>query len=73
MEESKVEEDYVYRISTPAEWEALQRDGFVYGGDLDKSTGCFHLSTLSQANSHPSPLIPTLFNETNDLASLIIW
>ncbi|XP_010069749.2 uncharacterized protein LOC104456617 isoform X2 [Eucalyptus grandis] len=41
-------EEYVYRISRLKEWEALQRDGHAYGGDLDKSTGCFHLSKLSQ-------------------------
>ncbi|KAK3415358.1 hypothetical protein EUGRSUZ_H00897 [Eucalyptus grandis] len=44
-------EEYVYRISRLKEWEALQRDGHAYGGDLDKSTGCFHLSKLSQVQS----------------------
>ncbi|XP_030454690.1 uncharacterized protein LOC115675996 [Syzygium oleosum] len=53
MEREKEEEgeEYVYRISTLKEWEALQRDGHAYGGDLDKSTGCFHLSKLSQVQS----------------------
>lgn len=46
--DGKEEEQYVYRISTAQEWELLQKEGFAYGGDLDKSTGCFHLSKLSQ-------------------------
>lgn len=45
------QEEYVYRISSAEEWEQLQKEGFVYGGDLDKSTGCFHLSRLSQVQS----------------------
>ncbi|KAI4304539.1 hypothetical protein MLD38_040034 [Melastoma candidum] len=51
VQEAEVKEEYVYRISTVEEWEALQRDGSAYGGHLDRSTGCFHLSTLSQVQS----------------------
>ncbi|KAL9272247.1 hypothetical protein AKJ16_DCAP21226 [Drosera capensis] len=42
------EDEFLYRISTASEWDQLQRSGSTYGGDLDKSTGCFHLSTLPQ-------------------------
>ncbi|PKI34022.1 hypothetical protein CRG98_045582 [Punica granatum] len=45
------QEEYVYRIGTAEEWEQMQKEGFAYGGDLDKSTGCFHLSKLSQVQS----------------------
>ncbi|CAK9145254.1 unnamed protein product [Ilex paraguariensis] len=45
------EEEYVYRISTVEEWEALQKTGTTFGGDLDKSTGCIHLSKLHQVES----------------------
>ncbi|KAK4750903.1 hypothetical protein SAY87_004385 [Trapa incisa] len=45
------EEEFVYRISTAEEWERLQKEGCTYGGDLDRSTGCFHLSRLSQVQS----------------------
>lgn len=41
-------EEYVYRISTEKEWEALQSNGSILGGELDKSTGCIHLSNLNQ-------------------------
>ncbi|XP_021893917.1 uncharacterized protein LOC110811578 isoform X2 [Carica papaya] len=41
-------EEFVYRISTAIEWEELQKNGSTLGGDLDKSTGCFHLSNLDQ-------------------------
>ncbi|GFY98629.1 hypothetical protein Acr_13g0000300 [Actinidia rufa] len=44
-------EEYVYRISTAEEWEALQRTGSSFGGELDKTTGCFHLSKLHQVQS----------------------
>ncbi|EPS63156.1 hypothetical protein M569_11632 [Genlisea aurea] len=47
----ETEEEFVYRISTAAEWEELQHDGATYGGDFDKSTGCFHLSKLNQVES----------------------
>ncbi|KAH7862798.1 hypothetical protein Vadar_009739 [Vaccinium darrowii] len=42
---------FVYRISTAEEWEALQRNGSTFGGELDKTTGCFHLSNLHQVQS----------------------
>ncbi|GKU87078.1 hypothetical protein SLEP1_g1529 [Rubroshorea leprosula] len=29
-------------------WEELQKNGSIFGGELDKSTGCFHLSNLDQ-------------------------
>ncbi|XP_057509725.1 uncharacterized protein LOC130792249 [Actinidia eriantha] len=44
-------EEYVYRISAAEEWEALQRTGSSFGGELDKTTGCFHLSKLHQVQS----------------------
>ncbi|XP_021769986.1 uncharacterized protein LOC110734233 isoform X3 [Chenopodium quinoa] len=42
------EEKYVYRISTAKEWDDFQVNAHTFGADLDKSTACFHLSTLSQ-------------------------
>jgi uncharacterized protein (DUF952 family) len=39
---------FVYRISTADEWAEFQRTGATLGGDLDRSTGCIHLSDLSQ-------------------------
>ncbi|KAK4418017.1 hypothetical protein Salat_2214400 [Sesamum alatum] len=50
-EGSKEDEEFVYRISIAEEWEELQRSGATFGGDLDKSTGCFHLSKLDQVQS----------------------
>ncbi|KAL3849639.1 hypothetical protein ACJIZ3_011521 [Penstemon smallii] len=50
-EGSKKNEEFVYRISTAEEWEELQSSGATFGGDLDKSTGCFHLSKLDQVQS----------------------
>ncbi|PIN15548.1 hypothetical protein CDL12_11791 [Handroanthus impetiginosus] len=47
----KVDEEFVYRISTAEEWAELQKSGATFGGDLDKSTGCFHLSKLDQVQS----------------------
>ncbi|KAK4406900.1 hypothetical protein Sango_0271000 [Sesamum angolense] len=44
----KEDEGFVYRISTAEEWEELQRSRATFGGDLDKSTGCFHLSKIDQ-------------------------
>ncbi|GLT42665.1 hypothetical protein SLA2020_166530 [Shorea laevis] len=41
-------EEFVYRISTAKEWEELQKNGSIFGGELYKSTGCFHLSNLDQ-------------------------
>ncbi|KAL3648143.1 hypothetical protein CASFOL_009111 [Castilleja foliolosa] len=49
------EEEFVYRISTAEEWEELRNSGSTFGGDLDKATGCFHLSKLDQVQ-------PTLIN-----------
>lgn len=41
-------EEYVYRISTAAEWGELQSSGSIYGGELDKKSGFIHLSNLNQ-------------------------
>ncbi|OVA16704.1 Protein of unknown function DUF952 [Macleaya cordata] len=43
--------EYVYRISTAKEWDELQKNGSTFGGDLDKTTGCFHLSKLDQVKA----------------------
>ncbi|KAL5700736.1 hypothetical protein ACHQM5_026145 [Ranunculus cassubicifolius] len=40
--------EFVYRISTTEEWEELQKKGTTSGGELDKTTSCFHLSNLDQ-------------------------
>ncbi|XP_024020056.1 uncharacterized protein LOC112091226 [Morus notabilis] len=45
------EEEFVYRISTAQEWEELQKSGSTFGGQLDKSSGFIHLSSLSQVRS----------------------
>uniref|UniRef100_A0A7N0TUS0 DUF952 domain-containing protein n=1 Tax=Kalanchoe fedtschenkoi TaxID=63787 RepID=A0A7N0TUS0_KALFE len=42
---------FVYRISTAEEWEELTKRGDTSGGELDKSTGCIHLSKLDQVQS----------------------
>ncbi|KAL8544828.1 hypothetical protein ACS0TY_005153 [Phlomoides rotata] len=47
----KEDENFVYRISTAEEWEELRRSGATFGGNLDQSTGCFHLSKLDQVQS----------------------
>ncbi|KAF5733448.1 hypothetical protein HS088_TW17G00992 [Tripterygium wilfordii] len=44
----EAEEEYVYRISTAAEWEEFQKNGSIFGGELDKSSGFIHLSKLDQ-------------------------
>lgn len=44
-------EEFVYRISIAKEWEELQRTGASFGGELDKSTSCIHLSKLHQVKS----------------------
>ncbi|KAH6757268.1 dihydroorotate dehydrogenase [Perilla frutescens var. hirtella] len=44
-------DEFVYRISTAEEWEELRRSGATFGGNLDQSTGCFHLSKLDQVQS----------------------
>ncbi|CAI9101400.1 OLC1v1038713C1 [Oldenlandia corymbosa var. corymbosa] len=41
-------EEFVYRISTAEEWESLQKEGSTLGGELDRTTGCIHLSNLNQ-------------------------
>ncbi|XP_058082202.1 uncharacterized protein LOC131230346 [Magnolia sinica] len=40
--------DFVYRISTAEEWEVFQKEGKIFGGDLDKNSGFIHLSNLDQ-------------------------
>lgn len=47
--------NFVYRISTSAEWEELQMKGFTFGGDLDRNSGFIHLSALSQVGQFVSP------------------
>ncbi|XP_075640929.1 uncharacterized protein LOC142612682 [Castanea sativa] len=44
-------EEFVYRISTANEWEELQKNGSVFGGELDKSSGFIHLSNLHQVQA----------------------
>ncbi|KAF5937261.1 hypothetical protein HYC85_024767 [Camellia sinensis] len=44
-------EEFVYRISTSEEWEALQKTGTTLGGELDKTDGFIHLSSLHQVQS----------------------
>ncbi|GMH26376.1 hypothetical protein Nepgr_028219 [Nepenthes gracilis] len=61
MDAAEGEEEYVYRISTAAEWEELQRTGSIFGGDLDKSTGCIHLSKLDQVR----PTLQKFFMNTD--------
>lgn len=41
----------MYRISKASEWEELQRNGSVFGGELDRSSGFIHLSKLDQVLS----------------------
>jgi hypothetical protein len=41
-------EEFVYRISTANEWEEFQKTGSIFGGELDKSSGFIHLSSLHQ-------------------------
>ncbi|CAN8248107.1 unnamed protein product [Cochlearia groenlandica] len=43
--------EYIYRISTEQEWEEFKKNGSSFGGDVDKSTSCFHLSKLDQVQS----------------------
>ncbi|CAO2818194.1 unnamed protein product [Amaranthus hypochondriacus] len=61
-EDDGKKEQYVYRISTAKEWDELQKSGFTYGGDLDKSTACFHLSTLLQVQ----PTLQRFFTNTDE-------
>uniref|UniRef100_A0A453DBB6 Uncharacterized protein n=1 Tax=Aegilops tauschii subsp. strangulata TaxID=200361 RepID=A0A453DBB6_AEGTS len=51
---------FVYRISTGDEWAELQRTGGTLGGDLDRSTGCFHLSDLAQVPPQSLRFLPSL-------------
>ncbi|GLT53389.1 hypothetical protein SLA2020_266610 [Shorea laevis] len=44
-------EEFVYRISTSKEWEELQKNGSTFGGELDKSSGFIHFSSLHQVQS----------------------
>ncbi|XP_021769984.1 uncharacterized protein LOC110734233 isoform X1 [Chenopodium quinoa] len=55
------EEKYVYRISTAKEWDDFQVNAHTFGADLDKSTACFHLSTLSQVQ----PTLLRFFTDTD--------
>ncbi|XP_074563853.1 uncharacterized protein LOC141820439 isoform X2 [Curcuma longa] len=48
MEKRGPNEGFVYRVSVSDEWEELQRTGATLGGDLDRTTGCIHLSDLDQ-------------------------
>ncbi|KFK30740.1 hypothetical protein AALP_AA6G021000 [Arabis alpina] len=41
-------EEFIYRISTEQEWEEFKKKGSSFGGELDKSTGYYHLSKLDQ-------------------------
>ncbi|ONK63150.1 uncharacterized protein A4U43_C07F11930 [Asparagus officinalis] len=41
-------EEFVYRISPVDEWEELQNTGTTLGREIDRSTGCIHLSSLHQ-------------------------
>ncbi|KAK9704723.1 hypothetical protein RND81_07G007400 [Saponaria officinalis] len=55
-------EEYVYRISTAKEWEEVQKRGSTFGGELDKSTSCFHLSTLHQVQ----PTLQRFYSHTHE-------
>ncbi|CAN6304503.1 unnamed protein product [Urochloa humidicola] len=59
---------FVYRISTAEEWAELQRTGATLGGDIDHSTGCIHLSDLSQVKM----TLKNFFLGRNDLYLLQI-
>ncbi|XP_051141625.1 uncharacterized protein LOC127258715 [Andrographis paniculata] len=61
--------DFVYRISTAQEWDELQSTGATFGGHLDKSTACIHLSSLHQV---PSTLQNFFLNVKADLYLLQI-
>ncbi|XP_028791450.1 uncharacterized protein LOC114747303 [Neltuma alba] len=54
--------DFVYRISTAREWEELQKNGSVFGGELDRSSGFIHLSKLDQVQS----TLQNFFLNTNE-------
>ncbi|KAI5010009.1 uncharacterized protein LOC123428258 [Hordeum vulgare subsp. vulgare] len=59
---------FVYRISTGSEWAELQRTGCTLGGDLDRSTSCFHLSDHAQVKM----TLKNYFHRQNDLYLLQI-
>nr|TKV92810.1 hypothetical protein SEVIR_9G185200v2 [Setaria viridis] len=59
---------FVYRISTADEWAELQGAGATLGGDLDRSTGCIHLSDLNQVKM----TLKNFFLGRNDLYLLQI-
>ncbi|KAF9595115.1 hypothetical protein IFM89_037049 [Coptis chinensis] len=63
------EEEFVYRISTAEEWEELQKKGFSFGGELDKTTCCFHLSKLDQVKG----TLQNFFKGRDDLYLLQIY
>ncbi|KAK4272998.1 hypothetical protein QN277_021474 [Acacia crassicarpa] len=42
---------FVYRISNAREWEEFQKNGLIFSGELDRSSGFIHLSKLDQAQS----------------------
>ncbi|KAF7011991.1 hypothetical protein CFC21_026234 [Triticum aestivum] len=54
---------FVYQINTRDEWAELQGTGETLGGDLDCSTGCFHLSGLGQVKM----TLKNYFRRQNDL------
>ncbi|XP_010276504.1 PREDICTED: uncharacterized protein LOC104611229 [Nelumbo nucifera] len=64
-EEVRESQEFVYRISTAKEWEELQKSGSTFGGDLDKTTGCIHLSKLDQVK-------PTLKNFFTGMENLYL-
>ncbi|KAF3325465.1 hypothetical protein FCM35_KLT10536 [Carex littledalei] len=66
--ETKKKAKWVYRISAQAEWEELQHKGFTHGGDLDRTTGCIHLSDLDQVKM----TLATFFAGREDLYLLQI-
>ncbi|KAK9161797.1 hypothetical protein Syun_008138 [Stephania yunnanensis] len=55
--------EFVYRISTEEEIERLQKNGSAFGGDIDKSSGFFHLSKIDQVR----PILHNFLQGRNDL------
>ncbi|KAK9139124.1 hypothetical protein Scep_008805 [Stephania cephalantha] len=55
--------EFVYRISTKEEIEVLQKNGSTFGGDIDKSSGFFHLSKIDQVRA----ILHNFFQGRNDL------
>ncbi|KMZ57119.1 hypothetical protein ZOSMA_89G00720 [Zostera marina] len=58
----------LFRISTAEEWEELQNSAETFGGDLDQSTGCIHLSDSHQVKM----VLQNFYNEREDLHLLEI-